>query len=92
MNRSGSLRVILMLHFLAGVTLLGVALYVQAQPYALLDVVLSPEALKHVDVRDATLDLLNKGAGLDSLLFMAAGLFLLASGFVGLLLVSKKDE
>jgi hypothetical protein len=92
MDRRGSLRVIFVLHLFAGIALLGVAIYVQARPHILLDIVLSPEALKHEDIREGMLDYLKKGAGLDSLMFMAAGLFLLASGFVGLLLVSKKDE
>jgi hypothetical protein len=77
-----AVRFILFLHLLLGVWLGILGLVAHVRPHMLLDVVLTQDELRDWDKLDATLELMQKGAGSDSLWLLLSGVFLVCTSVV----------
>jgi hypothetical protein len=69
-------------HFAIGLWLAILAMWAAVRPYSLLDVVLTQEELRNREVADATLTLMQKGAGSDAGWMAIIGIVLMVTSLI----------
>lgn len=83
---------LLYLHLALGLWLAFIGLGVSVRPHLALDVVLTQEELKDHTKKDATLALLQKGAGNDSAMMFVTGIVLSSTSLLGVKLLKRHQK